>query len=79
MDAGTRRLLYGVFAALAVAGLVLVLVAIFLAPTGVEYWIYGALGIVIVALVGEVVLLFVGRPKRPADETYDFVIDAETR
>ena len=79
MDAGTRRLLYGAFAALAIVGLLMVLLAILLAPAGVAYWIYGALGIVLVALAGEVALLFVGRPKRPEEETYDLVLDGDAR
>lgn len=81
MDDGLRRMLFAILAGLALAGLVVMVLAITLTPAGLQYWLYGALVIVIVALVAEVVLLVLTKPKEPKpEEQYGMSVDGnETR
>lgn len=77
MESGLRRMLFAILAGLALAGLIVMVIAILMTPAGLQWWLYGALAIVLIALIAEVVLLVVTRQRPPsAADQYDFVIDA---
>jgi len=57
-------LLFAMLAGLALAGLVVMIIAVLMIPPGLQWWLYGALTIVVLALIAEVVLLLLTREPR---------------
>lgn len=71
MDVGLRRTLLWAFAGVALAALLLAIVVTAIAPVNAVAWLVGALVILALAVIAEVVVLFVGsegehRPRRVA-------------
>lgn len=69
LQPGLRRALMALFGALALLALLAIVVVVLVAPDDAEAWILGCLGVVLACVVGEVVVLLLGRrAPAPADE-----------
>lgn len=76
LDPGPRRAAFATLAVLALLALLVAVVAVLAPLKGVQWWLIGCLGALVLVLAAEVVLLVLDRQSAD-DEVYDFVIEAD--